>query len=253
MYMIWLKDLITENNEDISADLWDNWQEYIDYNQYDIPKEELIKLKNKFNLNATKYLKGLFKLSDNKNSELYLMYDPKAESFEYIKDIKNWIYNLSDSEMEELLGHGVDTIYNGWIDGTLEDLKTHPGKLYHYTTEDKWEDIQQTGVLHGSSGTGLTNRFSHGIFTSVDSEEHASGTYGDVCLEIDMDAFKLANNLPKVDLEYEPDVEEYLLRDLIRSSLELADIEIQLDSSSGMSPYTIIIGHNIPVKFIKQI
>jgi hypothetical protein len=107
--------------------------------------------------------------------------------------------------------------------------------------------------LQGGGGAGLTNRFSHGIFTSVDPEEHASGTYGDVCLELDMDAFKNANNLSEVNLEYEPDIEEYLLRDLIRSKLELDDMKIQLDSSSGMSPYTIIVGHDIPVQFIKQI
>jgi hypothetical protein len=122
--MIWLKDLITENDEDINADLWDDWEDYIDYNSYDIPKEELIKLKNKFNLNIKQCLKELFRVSDNTNSELYITYDPKSESFEYVKDIKDWIYNLSDSEMEELLGHGVDSIYNGWIEGTLEDLKS---------------------------------------------------------------------------------------------------------------------------------
>lgn len=251
--MIWLKDLITENNEDINADLWDDWQEYLDYNQYDIPKKEVFKLKNKFNLNVEQYLKIIFKLTDNKKNELYLMYDPKAESFEYIKDIKDWLYNLGDHEMEKLLGHGVDTIYNVWIEGTLKDLKTHPGKLYHYTTEENWEAIQQSGELQGSGGTGLTNRFLHGIFTSVDPEEHANGTYGDVCLEIDMDAFKQANNLPKVELQYEPDIEEYLLRDLIRSHLELDDMEIQLDSSGGMSFYTIIVGHEISTQFIKKI
>jgi hypothetical protein len=221
--MILLKNLIIENDEDIKADLWDNWRNYINYNQYDIPKEELIKLKNKFNLNINQYLKIIFKLSDNENAELYLSYDPKAESFEYIKDINDWIYNLNGAEMEEMLGYGVDKIYNGWIEGTLEDLKAHPGKLYHYTTEEKWVDIQQSGELHGSSGTGLRNRFAHGIFTSVDSEEHASGTYGDVCLELDMDAFKRENNLSEISLQYEPDVEEYLLIDMIRVKLELRD------------------------------
>jgi hypothetical protein len=246
-----LKNLIIENDEDIKADLWDNWRNYINYNQYDIPKEELIKLKNKFNLNINQYLKIIFKLSDNENAELYLSYDPKAESFEYIKDINDWIYNLNGAEMEEMLGYGVDKIYNGWIEGTLEDLKAHPGKLYHYTTEEKWVDIQQSGELHGSSGTGLRNRFAHGIFTSVDSEEHASGTYGDVCLELDMDAFKRENNLSEISLQYEPDVEEYLLIDMIRVKLELRDFST--DVLNDTSPYTIIVGHNIPIKFIKRI
>ena len=250
--MILLKDLIIENDEDINADLWDDWQEYLDYNRYEFPKEELIKLKKKFNLDVTQYLNVIIKLSDSKNSG-YVIYDPSNKTFEYIKDIKDWMYNLNDAEMEKLLGHDVDSIYSGWIDGTLEDLKTHPGKLYHYTTEEKWDDIQQSGELHGSTGTGITNRFAHGIFTSVNPEEHASGTYGDVCLEIDMDAFKQLNNLSEVALEYEPDIVEYLLQDSIRSSLELDDMEIELDSSGGMSHYTIIVGHNIPIQFIKQI
>lgn len=249
--MILLKDLIIENDKDIRADLWDNWRDYIKYNQYDIPKEEVIKLKNKFELNVNQYLKIIFKLSDNKNSELYLIYDPKTESFEYIKDINDWIYNLNSAEMEEMLGYGVDKIYNGWIESTLEDLKTHPGKLYHYTTEEKWDDIQQSEELHGSSGTGLRNRFAHGIFTSVDSEEHASGIYGDVCLELDMDAFKQENNLSEVSFQYEPDIEEYLLIDMIRVELELEDFSINLPNDT--SPYTIIVGHNIPIKFIKRI
>lgn len=249
--MILLKDLITENDEDINADLWDDWEDYIDYNGYDIPKEELIKLKNKFKLNATQYLKGLFKLSDDKNSELYLMYDPKSESFEYINDIKDWIYNLSDVEMEEMLGYGVDKIYNSRTESTLDDLKVNPGKLYHYTTKEKWEDIQQSGELRGSSGTGITNRFAHGIFTSVDPEEYADGTYGDICLQIDIDIFKKENNLSEVDLRYEPDIEEYLLRDMIREKLNLEDFSIGIPSD--MSPYTIIVEHNIPIKFIKQI
>jgi hypothetical protein len=250
IYMIWLKDLITENDEDINADLYDNWQEYLDYNQYDLPKQEIIKLKNKFNLNIKQYLKFIFKLSDYKHSE-YIIYDPKNETFEYISDIKQWVYDVSDAEMEKLVGHGAESVYNGWIECTLNDLKTHPGKLYHYTTEEKWELIQQSGELRGSSGTGLTNRYSHGIFTSVDPEEHASGSYGDVCLEIDMDAFKKENNLAEVNVQYEPDVEEYLMRDLICHTLELEDFSI--DIPSDMSPYTIIIGHTIPIQFIKQI
>jgi hypothetical protein len=251
--MILLKNLITENaEEDINADLYDDWQEYLDYNQYDLPKEEIIKLKNKFNLDVKQYLKFVIKLSDNKNSE-YIIYDPENETFDYINDIKQWIYDLNDTKMEQLTGYNVDQIYNAYIEGTLNDLKTHPGKLYHYTTEDNWEKIQKTKVLKGSSGTGLTNRYSHGIFTSVDPEEHASGTYGDVCLEIDMDAFKQANNLAAVNLSYEPDIEEYLMRDQIRSTLELDDMEIEFDSSGGMSPYTIIVKHTVPIQFIKQI
>ena len=64
--MILLKDLIIENDEDINADLWDDWQEYLDYNRYEFPKEELIKLKKKFNLDVTQYLNVIIKLKISK-------------------------------------------------------------------------------------------------------------------------------------------------------------------------------------------
>ena len=252
VYMIWLRDLITENEDDIDASTWDDWYEYLKWNEYDIPKDEIKKLKDKFNLNVVQYLKFLIKLSDNKDS-VYIIYNKENETFDYIRDISQWIYDLDDDKIKNLTGYSVDKIYNPYIGCTLEDLELNPGKLYHYTTQEKWESIQHSGELRGSHGTGLTNRYSHGIFTSTDPEEHASGTYGDVCLELDIDAFKNENTLSKVNLQYEPDIEDYLLRDLIRSNLELNHLEISIDSSGGMSPYTIILGHNIRIKFIKQI
>ena len=53
-------------------------------------------------------------------------------------------------------------------------------------------------------------------------------------------------------LEYEPDITEYLLRDSVKSDLDL-NIEIDQSDSYGMSPYTIIVCHNIPIKYIKSI
>lgn len=250
--MILLKKLLLENEDDINSDLWDDWVEYIKYNQDDLPKEEIKKLKSKFNLMIQNYLKLILKISDPSES-CYIQYNPSNETFDYIKDIQQWVYDLSDVDMEELLGYGVDKVYSNYIDCTLEEFKKNPGKVYHYTTEDKWEAIQKTGHLKGSTGTGLTNRYSFGLFTSTDPEEYASGTYGDVCLEIDLSAFKNSNNLSEIKVSYEPDVEEYLMRDSIRSALELDNMEIEIDSSGGMSPYTLIINHSIPIQYVSQI
>jgi len=250
--MISLKKLILENGEDINSDLWDDWIEYIRHNEYTIPKDEIKKLIKKFNLQYELLLKVIVHLYKG-NESVYLEYRPDDEAFDYIKDIEQWLYDLDDSRMENLLGYAAEDIYNGHIEGTLKDMKSDAGKVYHYTTEDKWEEIQQSGGMRGSSGTGLTNRYISGIFTSTDPAEHAMGTYGDICLELDLSSFKKANNIPELNLSYEPDIEEYFLRNAVKSQLKLDNIEINMDSSGGMSPHTIIVHHNIPIRFIRQL
>jgi hypothetical protein len=250
--MIKLKKLLTEIDPDDNSDQWDYWYDYIYEIEYGIEKDELNKLYRKYNLSAEKYFDGkIVKLWDKKKVA-YLEYDFKSETADLIKDINQWIYNLSDMDTVAL---GIDEtkVYNPWIESNLKDARENPGKVYHYTTEEKWEEIQQDGQIIGSSGTGLSNRWEHGIFTSTDPEEHALGTYGDICLEIDLDKFKTESGLKELDLQFEPDVMEYLIREYIRSVLELGESRDEIDSSGGMSPYTIIVGHTIPLKYIRRI
>lgn len=243
--MIKLKDLITEQEEPTDSDQWESWYDYIDYFEYDIEKSEISKLVKRFTLNWKGYFKNkIVKIFDNKNT-LYFEYDASGETFSWIKDILQWVYDNGDS-----LGIDPAIIYNGHVESTLKDVRENPGKVYHWTTEEKWEEIQQSGGMHGSSGTGINNRGAHGIFTSTDPEEYQLGTYGDICLEIDLDKFKQESGLKALNLDFEPEVEEYLMRDYIMSTLE---IENRDDIPSDISPYTIIIGHNIPLKYIKQI
>ena len=252
--MIRLLTLITENvDDDINVDLWDNWVEYLKYNQYDLPKDELKKLVIKFKLTHESKLNQILILSDAQNTCVYLEYNKNNDTFDYIKDIDDWMYNLTTTEIKTLLNMTSDAIYNGCLDCTLDDMKSNPGKVYHYTTEDKWDEIQQSGELRGSHGTGLTNRYVYGIFTSVDPEEHAAGSYGNVCLQINLDEFKKFENLNKLDLSYEPEIEEFLLRDVLRAKLDLDQRETDMDLSGGMSPYTVIVGHKIPLRFITQL
>lgn len=252
--MIQLQALITETEEnDINVDLWEDWFQYIQYNGSDIPKNEIKKLVTKFHLTHESKINKILILTDSSNDVVYLEYNKDDETFDYIKDIRDWLYDLSPLEIELMLAMSSDDVYNGCIEGTLTDMKHHPGKVYHYTTENKWDQIQSSGELRGSSGTGLTNRYTHGIFTSVDPEEHADGSYGNVCLQIDLDAFKQSTNLSELNLSYEPDIEEFLLRDVLRAKLDLDQIELNVDLSGGMSPYTVIVGHTIPIQFITQL
>lgn len=242
------EQLIMESEPD-NSDEWDNWMEYLDYFDYDIDKNEVVKLIKKHGLDGRKYLGGrIIKLWDRKQ-ECYLEHDKNDGTVSLIKNIEQWIYDNGD----DVIDIDSSEIYNSWVESSLKDLKENPGNVYHYTTEEKWNEIQRSGQMIGSAGTGLTNRGEYGIFTSTDPEEHASGTYGNVCLELNLEQFKNDSGLKALDLSFEPDVMEYLIRDYVRSQLELEGSHDDIDSSGGMSPYTVIVSHNIPIKYIRLI
>jgi hypothetical protein len=243
--MIKLKRLALEAQEPTDSDQWDNWHEYIKYFEYDIEKADISKLIKRFGLKG----KGFF---DNRIIEIYgdepvyLLYDSDNETFSVIKDITQWIWDVDASN----IGVDPDTIYNNWVESSLKDLRQNPGKVYHYTTPEKFELIKQDGEMIGSYGTGINNRGSYGIFTSTDPQEYSLGTYGDICLEIDLESFKRDSGLPELNLEFEPEVIDYITREYLAHVLK---IEICDDLPSDMSPYTVVVNHVIPIKYIRQI
>lgn len=251
--MIRLKSLIRESDEyPIDSDQWEDWYEYIKYFEYEIEKPELKKLIKRFNLKYNVKLNNQFVTVWDTSQTVYFRYNKDNETFDLIKDVQDWFFDLSDSDIEEMVGHSADDSYNDHIEGTLKEMKFNPGKVYHYTTEEKWKAIQEDGVLNQSYGTGITNRSTKGIFTSTSPETYHDGSYGNVCLEIDLSAFKKEMNISEMDLEYEPDVADYLLRSDLVSALEMYD-SIHIDLSSDMSPSTIIVGYSIPIKYIKKL
>jgi hypothetical protein len=241
-----IKPLLKEE-EPVNADEWDSWYDYIEYFEYDIDATELNKLVAKYQLNYKTYDKiKVVKIWDAKKL-VYLQYNVTDQSFELINDITQWVYDLRDNEILSL-GIDPDNIYNGHIESSLKDLKENPGKVYHYTTEDKWEQIQSEGQMIGSRGSGINNRGAYGIFTSTNPEEHALGSYGNVCLELNLDQFKIENGFRELNLSFEP--EDYLIRDYIMSVLELENRD---DVPSDISANTVIVNHNIPTKYVRQI
>ncbi len=238
---------IAENLEPADADQWEDWVEYLDYFEYDLDIEELKKLIVKFGLDVEHYFeKRVAKLSDGKQSA-YLFND--KGDLTYIKDIEQWVWDFNDWNADKL-GIDPEDIYNGWVESSLKDLKQNPGTVFHWTTEEKWELIQKAGGMHQSWGTGINNRSAHGIFTSVNPEEYALGSYGDTCLEIDLEAFKKSMGFRELNLEFEPEAMEYLLRDYIRSVLGMESRD-DMGNDGGISPYTVIVNHNMPLQFIK--
>ena len=249
--MISLKTLLTETDLIASTELdeWDNWYDYLEDLSYEINKDVISKLIKKYNLHGKSFFDGkIAKLWDTKK-EMYLRYDIENKTADVIKNIEEWIYTIDNDTCIEL-GIDSDTIYNPWTECNIKDLCENPGYVYHYTTDENWEEIKVDGKLIGSRGTGINNRYSHGIFASIDPETYANGTYGDICLELDLARFINYSGLTKLNLSFESDVTEYLIHTYIKDTLELENSD---DVPSDISPYTIIVGHTIPMRFIKSI
>lgn len=249
--MISLKLLLTETDLTTSTELdeWDNWYDYLEDLSYEIERDIISKLIKKYGLHGKSFFEGrVAKLWDNKH-QIYLRYDPEYKVAHVIKNIEEWIYTINEDNCSEI-GIDSETIYSPWAECNIKDLQENPGYVYHYTTGENWDEIQVDGKLIGSRGTGINNRSSHGIFTSIDPETYASGTYGDICLELDLTRFLNDSGLSKLNLSFESDVIEYLIHTHIKNILELEDSD---DIPNDISPYTIIVGHTIPIKFIKPI
>jgi hypothetical protein len=248
--MIKLKRLMESEDSD-NSDLYDNWYEYLRDICYAIEKSEISKLIHRFNLSEERLMNGvMIKLSDDKR-EAYLLYDDSNETFDFIKDISQWLYDLNSYEYCQYIDP--DLIYNGWVDSNLKDVKTNPGKVYHWTTEENFEKINQTGKVIGSRGSGINNTDVFGIFTSINPEEYASGVYGNICLELDLQRFLQDSGKSELNLAWEPQVEEYLVREYLRHVLEITNDRDDIESDGGISPTTIVVNEVIPIQYAKQI
>ena len=176
-------------------------------------------------------------------------FEDDFDDYKLIDNMQQWIYDVRESEALEILQLQEEDIHMNGVDSTLKDLRDNPGTVFHWTTEEKWEDIQASGELRGSYGTGINNRSAHGIFTSVDAEEYEMGSYGNVCLEIDLGAFHKDYG-GSLNLDCEPEVLEAAIREALAYKL---GVEGVFEASIDISPMTVIVGHAIPLKYIRKI
>ncbi len=245
-----LHSIILREEKDPIAEAED-WYEWVNWNDTDITLEEYQQLKDKFNLVSDHIIKNkIAKLYDEQNT-VYLEFFPEHQTFDVWakddEDVEETVMRLPESEALELLGIEEDDVWMGHWECTIKDAQEFPGMVYHYTTPEKWEEIQEHGGLIPSYGSGLTNRNASGVFTTCDPEELEVGTYGDVRLDIDLARFKTENNLPKLEINPEPEVLEV---ELHRNLLSKFGIDSREEVSSDMSPYTMIVNHFIPVEYI---
>ena len=261
------KEFIEELENSSKSEHKEIIENYLDDNEY-IDKPLADYLEENYDLEIIEIMyNSVYELSDRnlevieeEHNSIYKIYDYyyllKNDNDHYyekwcrVRDIEETIDYMEDQDILNLLGKEEDEIYiDGW-ECNIDDLQKNPPVLYHYTTEEAWEEIQESGELVGGSGTGLGNRSANGIFTSFDSEEYAIGTYGDICLEINLPAYKKDNGLEEVSLYPEPEILEVSIRNLLKSYFDNVSLD-EVPNSSGVSSLTVIINDTIPLKYIR--
>lgn len=262
--------LILENDEQLEFGFNDprrkapvpddeSWTDYFDDHNYGITIDELKFMVDRFDLTFRWAIeKKILNLSDDNSS--YWFKTDDGDEYEVWEtsddDLNSNIYQMQDYEILKLIGLDYDDIYiDGW-ECTLKDMKENPGTVYHYTTEEGWEGIQKKGYISTKRNTfGMTNRsIGAAIFCSTDPEEHAVGSYGNICLALNLGAFKEASKLPKLDVEPEPEVLEVAIRNLFRYKLGINDNGQNNECpSSDISCFTVAVGHQMPIQFVERL
>jgi hypothetical protein len=243
------KDFVTLLQNSNPVDYKEIIEEYLDNEDYiDISLIEY--LEENYNLEVTEIIENFIYQID----EYYYFLEQDNDYYEkwcHIDNVEEKIDVMDDTQILNILGKEEEEIYiNGW-ECTTNDLQVNPPIVYHYTTEENWEEIKESGELEGYSGTSLGNRSIIGIFTSLDPEEYSTGSYGDVCLKIDLPRFKKDFNLKKLNLYPEPEIFEKDVKNSLKSYFPNMG-HTSLDSSSGVSDLTVIVGESIPINYIEE-
>lgn len=211
-----------------------------------IPKDELDEIIQKQKLHFEVF-SDLLKV--NHDGQDYWFEDDGDGDCQLVKDIKQWIYDISESEALDILQLKEEDIYIAGIESTLKELRDNPVALFHWTTEDAWKDIQKHGVIKGSYGTGINNRSAYGLFTSVDPDEYSDGSYGNVCLEINLEAFHRDEG-ESLNLSAEPEMLERAIRETLADKMGVME---SFEASSDISPFTVVVNNEIPLKYVHRL
>lgn len=221
-------------------------QEYLDYeSEHDIPLNILQSIIKNKKLQYEQH--GSILCVYENGNPYWFVYDTQAKTFDYKKDIEDWFLYLDNDDILSYMGITEEDVYVSDI-GTLKEIRENPGTVYHYTTEENWQAIQEDGFLNQSGGTGLGNRSAYGVFVSGNPDDYADGTYGNVLLTIDLDKFKSENGLGELNIDIEPEYMAYLLKEVMAHKL---GFEYRGDVPSDISTNTLIVGHQIPIKYIQ--
>ncbi len=140
----------------------------------------------------------------------------------------------------------------GWNFDFNKMFWEYPRTLYHCTPSKNVPSIQARGLTRQNQTRGINNRsVGSAIFTTQEEEnvESVRQSYGPVVIAINTRAMKADGFTPYVTQE--PEVEEAEeLAFIFRKMGEEVDIDRFIDSSGGISQYTVIVHENIPTKYL---
>ena len=163
-----------------------------------------------------KFFSDLLKV--NHDGQDYWFEDDGDGDYELVKDIKQWIYDISESEALDILQLKEEDIYIAGIESTLKELLTIQWLCSTGLRKMHGKIFKKHGVIKGSYGTGINNRSAYGLFTSVDPDEYSDGSYGNVCLEINLEAFHRDEG-ESLNLSAEPEMLERAIRETLADKM----------------------------------
>jgi hypothetical protein len=231
----------------------DNWPDFVEWIEYEnISIQTLAKYSNILNIEQKGNIGRVVRLSNKDGNEAIYMKSDDGNVFEFMcneEGLSEWIDYANEDELLSLIGVDEEDLYIGAWECSIKDIE---GEVYHWTTEEKWEKIQEYGGMKCSMGTGMSNRHEYGVFTSVDSEYYADGSYGDVLLKINLTGLK--EDDPAVQVRPEPSIVEYIIKDLFAYCM---DLESYIPPGSGgdnagEAEHTAIIYSPIPIEYITR-
>ncbi len=189
----------------------------------------------------------LRRLYVDKPDDLYVV---EAEGKKYVVEVdpQATSYPASVTEASEWVDNVDPTDYIPETDQSAEFWQG-PAPLYHATTPENARAILDSGLEARAETRGISNRSTgSAVFTVVDPEGLADGSYGDVILQIDTEAMKRDGLTPRVASE-EP-ISESEGRNSLAHALGLRDYYSEPDSSDGFILDTQVVFGDIPAKYV---
>jgi len=233
---------------------YENLSEYLN-DEYCLSEKDLPIFVKHYGVTAETFLNGVYLKLSLDNISYWL---EKTDGIYYVveksdQDMLNSIYRIQEYVKLNYLGISEDEVFiDGW-EKTFGQLKNSGTVVYHYTTEEDWNKIQEEGKLNPYYGTGLSNRRTFGIFTSVSPHTYEDGSYGDVCLEINLTKFKQDFNIDELLICPEPEVLENAINILFANALKLDGYSDVFSNASDITSETVIIQHEIPIMYVNRI
>ena len=175
------------------------------------------------------------------NADPIVRFADKVWEGGWIKDADQWVWDIQEWELDN---------YLEMPEGSFWDSVGSGSVVYHATQENNVESINANGLTADCQTRGISNRsMGCAVFASYNHEEIHS--YGNSVYEINLGAMKADGFMPEVSGE--TPLEEAEHRNAIAHRIGLQDYDFSSEySSDGLSPNTIAIYSDIPVKYITE-